>query len=147
MERMIIFCMVIFCSSMVLIATPQKAVKYKQLVKTIEHLETVVKNEDTELLHTPENPVDGCLFTAVTCFQRGTLQLQPKNSQVNSTFIKTVKILRRTILRDSGKQCESSCESYGKKAPKDFLKSFAKLMKKVIRVDSSGAEDYGKSTI
>ncbi|XP_013807069.1 interleukin-21 [Apteryx mantelli] len=145
MERMIIFCMLFFCSSMVLTAAPQKAVKYKQLVKTIEHLETVVKDEDAELLHTPENPVDGCLFTAVTCFQNGTLKLQPKNSQVNSTFIKTVKILRRTILRDSGKQCESSCESYEKKAPKDFLKGFAKLMKKVIR--HAGAEGYGKSTI
>ncbi|KFV73933.1 Interleukin-21, partial [Struthio camelus australis] len=131
MERMIIFCMLFFCSSMVLTAAPQKAVKYKQLVKTIEQLETAVKDEDAELLHTPENPVDGCLFTAVTCFQRGTWKLQPKNSQVNSTFIKTVSILRRTILRDSGTQCESSCESYEKKKPKDFLKSFAKLMKKV----------------
>lgn len=29
-------------------------------------------------------------------------------------------------------QCESTCESYEKKSPKEFLKSFSKLMKKVI---------------
>lgn len=34
-------------------------------------------------------------------------------------------------------QCESSCESYEKKTPKEFLKSFAKLIKQVTRVDSS----------
>lgn len=34
-------------------------------------------------------------------------------------------------------QCESTCESYEKKTPKEFLQSFSKLMKKVtIRVDS-----------
>ncbi|XP_068536765.1 interleukin-21 isoform X2 [Anas acuta] len=137
MERMIIFCMLFFCSSMVLTATPHKAMKYKQLLKTIDQLKDVVKDKDAELLHTPENPVDECLFTAVTCFQKGTLKLQPKNSQVNSTFIKTVNILKRPILKDSGKQCESTCESYEKKTPKEFLQSFSKLMKKVtIRVDS-----------
>ncbi|XP_005015611.1 interleukin-21 [Anas platyrhynchos] len=137
MERMIIFCMLFFCSSMVLTATPHKAMKYKQLLKTIDQLKDVVKDKDAELLHTPENPVDECLFTAVTCFQKGTLKLQPKNSQVNSTFIKTVNILKRPILKDSGKQCESTCESYEKKNPKEFLQSFSKLMKKVtIRVDS-----------
>ncbi|XP_068536764.1 interleukin-21 isoform X1 [Anas acuta] len=103
MERMIIFCMLFFCSSMVLTATPHKAMKYKQLLKTIDQLKDVVKDKDAELLHTPENPVDECLFTAVTCFQKGTLKLQPKNSQVNSTFIKTVNILKRPILKDSGK--------------------------------------------
>ncbi|NXI67157.1 IL21 protein, partial [Anseranas semipalmata] len=132
MERMIIFCVLFFCASMVLPAAPQKAMKYRQLVKTIEQLEAVVKDKDVELLHTPENPVDECLFTAVTCFQNGILKLQPKTSQINSTFIKTVNILKKPILKDSGKQCESSCESYTKKLPKEFLKSFAKLMKKVI---------------
>lgn len=33
--------------------------------------------------------------------------------------------------------CKSSCESYEKKKPKEFLNSFAKLIKKVIRVESS----------
>ncbi|KFZ64479.1 Interleukin-21, partial [Podiceps cristatus] len=133
MERMIIFCMLFFGSSMVLTAAPHKTVKYKQLLKTIERLETTVKDKDVELLHTPENPMDGCLFTAVTCFQKGTLKLQPENSQVNATFMQTVRVLRRFTLSNSGKQCESSCESYEKKNPKEFLKSFAKLIKKVIR--------------
>ncbi|NXQ99902.1 IL21 protein, partial [Sagittarius serpentarius] len=133
MERMIIFCMLCFCSSMVLTAAPHKIAKYKQLLKTIKLLETTVKDKDVELLHTPENPVDGCLFTAVTCFQKGTLKLQPENSQVNSTFTQTIKVLNRFTLSDPGKQCESSCESYEKKTPKEFLKSFAKLIKKVIK--------------
>ncbi|NXD12819.1 IL21 protein, partial [Nothocercus nigrocapillus] len=132
MERIIIFCMLFFSSSMVLNASPQK-LKYKQIMKTIDKLQTAVKNEDAELLHTPENPEDGCLFTAVTCFQNETWKLQPKISQENSEFIKQVKILRKPLLRSSDMPCESSCESYEKKGPKDFLKGFAKLMKQVIR--------------
>lgn len=34
-------------------------------------------------------------------------------------------------------QCESTCEFYEKKTPKEFLKGFAKLMQMVSRVDSS----------
>ncbi|NWS75282.1 IL21 protein, partial [Crotophaga sulcirostris] len=131
MERMIIFCMLFFCFSMALTAAPHKTAKYNQLLKTIEQLETTVKDKDVELLHTPENPVDECLFTAVTCFQKGILKLQPKTSQVNSTFTKTIKVLKRFTVSNSGK-CESSCDSYKKKAPQEFLKSFAKLIQKVI---------------
>ncbi|XP_057261233.1 interleukin-21 [Pezoporus wallicus] len=137
MERMIILCILFLSSSMALTAAPYKTAKYKQLLKTIKLLETSVKDKDAELLHTPENPVDGCLFTAVTCFQKGTLKLQPENSQVNSTFIQTIKVLKRFSFSDPGKPCESSCESYEKKKPKEFLTSFAKLIKKVIRVESS----------
>ncbi|KFR05263.1 Interleukin-21, partial [Nipponia nippon] len=133
MERMIIFCMLFFCSSMALTAAPHKIAKYKQLLKTITRLETTVKDKDVELLHTPENPADGCLFTAVTCFHKGTLKLQPENNQVHSTFTQTIKVLRRFTISDPGKHCESSCESYEKKTPKEFLKSFAKLIKQVIR--------------
>ncbi|POI28919.1 hypothetical protein CIB84_007331 [Bambusicola thoracicus] len=161
MERMIIFCMLFFCSSMVLTAASPKAMKYKQLSKTIDHLKDVVKDKDVELLHTPENPEDGCLFTALTCFQNGILKLQPKNSQVNATFTKTVKILRRPVFPASGEldffskkslsiidnynelfqsgvlcfifqHCESSCESYERKKPQEFLNSFSKLMQKVM---------------
>ncbi|KFQ02992.1 Interleukin-21, partial [Leptosomus discolor] len=131
MERMIIFCTLFFCSSMALTAAPHKIAKYKQILKTIEVLETTVKDKDVELLHTPENPVDGCLFTAVACFQKGTLKLQPENSQVIPTFTQTIKVLKRFSY--PGKHCESSCESYEKKKPKEFLKSYAKLIKKVIR--------------
>lgn len=45
MERMIIFCMLFFCFSMVLTATSPKAMKYKQLSKTIDHLKDVVKDK------------------------------------------------------------------------------------------------------
>ncbi|KFP61798.1 Interleukin-21, partial [Cariama cristata] len=131
MERMIIFCMIFFCSSMALTAAPHKITKYKQLLKTINLLEITVKDKDVELLHTPENPVDECLSTAATCFQKGILKLQPENSQVNSTVTQAIKVLRRFTLSHPGK-CESSCESYEKKNPKEFLKSFAKLIQKVI---------------
>uniref|UniRef100_A0A663MGK8 Interleukin-21 n=1 Tax=Athene cunicularia TaxID=194338 RepID=A0A663MGK8_ATHCN len=130
MERMIIFCMLFFCSSMALTAAPYKIVKYRQLHKTITRLQNTVKDKDVELLHTPENPVDECLFTAVACFQKGTLKLQPENSEVNSTFIQAITV-------GFPHNCESSCESYEKKTPKEFLKSFEKLIQKVIRVDSS----------
>ncbi|NXQ81830.1 IL21 protein, partial [Nyctibius grandis] len=133
MERMIIFCMLFFCSSMALTAAPHKIAKYKQILKTIRRLEPTVKDKDVELLHTPENPVDGCLFTAATCFQNGILKLQPENSQVNSTFTQTIRALKRFTLSNPGKQCESSCESYEKKSPKEFLKSFEKLIQQVIR--------------
>ncbi|KFP73629.1 Interleukin-21, partial [Acanthisitta chloris] len=131
MERMIVFCMLLFCSSAVLTASPYDTVKYKQILKTIEHLNSTVKDKGAELVHTPENPVDGCRSMAVACFQKGVLKLQPENSQVNSTFTRTVKILRKFTFREPGKQCESSCESYEKKTPREFLKSFAKLMKEV----------------
>ncbi|XP_014805306.1 PREDICTED: interleukin-21 [Calidris pugnax] len=138
MERMIIFCMLFLCSSTVLTASPYRIVKYKQLVKTIRQLEPTVKDKDVELLHTPENPMDECLFTAVTCFQRGILKLQPANSQVNSTFSQTTKVLKNFTFRNPGKpvsqlHCESSCESYEKKNPKEFLKSFEKLIQKLLK--------------
>lgn len=34
-------------------------------------------------------------------------------------------------------KCESTCDSYEKKTPKEFLKSFANLMQMVSRVHSS----------
>ncbi|NWI68747.1 IL21 protein, partial [Todus mexicanus] len=132
MERMLIFYMLFFCSSVALTAAPHKIAKYKQLLKTIKLLEPTVKDKDVELLHTPENPVDGCLLTAVTCFQKGLLKLQPENSKVNATFTQTVRVLKRFTLSHHG-ECEPSCESYEKKSPKEFLKSFEKLIKKVIR--------------
>ncbi|KFP86972.1 Interleukin-21, partial [Apaloderma vittatum] len=131
MKRMIIFCMLLLCSSMALTAASHKKTKYKQLFKTIKLLETSVKDTDAELLHTPGNPAEECLFTAVTCFQTGILKLQPKNSSVNSTFTQAVKVLRNFSLHNSGKQCESSCESYEKKSPTEFLKSFTKLITQV----------------
>ncbi|NWS16792.1 IL21 protein, partial [Pachyramphus minor] len=131
MERMIIFCMLFFCSSTVLAAASHRALKYRQLLLTIEKLEPTVKDKDVELLHTPENPVEGCVDTALSCFKSGTLQLQPLNSQVNATFTKAMKVFRKYAVRSPGKQCESSCESYRKKTPKEFLKSFAKLIQKV----------------
>ncbi|NXD78580.1 IL21 protein, partial [Halcyon senegalensis] len=131
MERMLIFSMLFFCSSMAMTLTPQKAAKYKQLLKTIQLLETTVKDKDVELLYTPENPVDECLSTAVKCFQKGVLQLQPENSKVNATFTQTVSILKSFPFSSPG-ECQSSCESYEKKKPKEFLKSFKKLIKKVI---------------
>uniref|UniRef100_A0A8C4V5N9 Interleukin n=1 Tax=Falco tinnunculus TaxID=100819 RepID=A0A8C4V5N9_FALTI len=135
MERMIILCMLFFCSSTGLTAAPHKIVTYKQLLKTINVLQTTVKDTDVELLHTPENPVDGCIFMALTCFQHGALKLQPENSQVNSTFIQTLKTLKKFTFRNTG-TCESSCESHEKKKPKVFLTSFANLVRKVIRADS-----------
>ncbi|NXP22345.1 IL21 protein, partial [Scytalopus superciliaris] len=130
MERMIIFFVLSFCSSIVLAAASPRAVKYKQILKKIEELEPTVKDKDVELLHTPENPMDECLDTAVTCFKKGTQKLQPINSQVNATFTKAIRIINKFTLRGPGK-CELSCESYEKKTPKEFLKSFAKLIKNV----------------
>ncbi|NXY80940.1 IL21 protein, partial [Alcedo cyanopectus] len=132
MERMLIFYMLFFCSSVALTATPQKIAKYKQLLKTIKLLEATVKDKDVEQLHTPENPVDECLSTAVSCFQRGVLKLQPANSKVRGTFNQTVRVLKNFAFSSPG-ECESSCESYEKKTPKEFLKNFEKLMMKVIR--------------
>ncbi|NWR86148.1 IL21 protein, partial [Furnarius figulus] len=130
MERMVIFFVLSFCSSTVLAAASRRAVKYKQIFKTIEELEATVKDKDVELLHTPENPVGGCLDTAVRCFKEGTLKLQPANSQVNATFAKAIRVISKFTFRGPGK-CESSCESYEKKTPKEFLKSFANLIKEV----------------
>ncbi|XP_009513489.2 interleukin-21 [Phalacrocorax carbo] len=141
MERMIIFCTLFFCSSMALTAAPHKIAKYKQIFKTINLLETTVKDKDVELLHTPENPAEECLSTAVTCFQKGTLKLQPENSTVNATFTQTIKTLKRFTLSSRGK-CESSCESYEKKSPKEFLKSFAKLIQQLFQ-NSSVTTDSG----
>ncbi|NXI35647.1 IL21 protein, partial [Galbula dea] len=131
--RMILFYMLFFCSSVALTAPPHKIAKYRQLHKTIRRLETTVKDKDAEWLHTPENPAEECLFTAVSCFQNGILKLQPKNSQVKSTFTPAVQLLsKRFTVSDSGQDCKSSCESYEKKSPKDFLKSLEKLIQKVM---------------
>ncbi|NXY04605.1 IL21 protein, partial [Pteruthius melanotis] len=128
MKRMIIFCMLFFCSSMVLTAASPKKLKYKQILRTIEQLETMVKDMGAELLHTPEYPVEGCLYTAVTCFKNGVQKLQPASSQENTDFNKAIRLVNKLTYRDPGEQCESTCESYEKKTPKEFLKAFANLM-------------------
>ncbi|NWX17855.1 IL21 protein, partial [Aegotheles bennettii] len=133
MGRTIIFCMFFFCATVVLSAASRQTAKYKQLYKTIERLQTTVKDKDAEWLHTPENPVDECLFTAVTCFQNGTLKLQPKNSQVKPTFNLYIRVLKGFPFSNPGEHCESSCESYEKKSPIEFLESFEKLITQVIR--------------
>ncbi|NXF98626.1 IL21 protein, partial [Eubucco bourcierii] len=135
--RMIIFCMLFFYFSVAQTTAPRKRTAYQQIWKTIRYLQTTVKDKDVELLHTPENPVDGCLSSDVACFQQGILKLQPESSKVNATFTQTVNVLKRFSISNSEKQCNSSCESYKKKTPKEFLKSFEKLMQKVIRGDSS----------
>ncbi|NXK90548.1 IL21 protein, partial [Formicarius rufipectus] len=131
MERMITFFVLYFCSSMVLAAASHRELKYKQIFRKIEELRTIVKDKDVELLHTPENPTEGCLDTAVTCFKNGTLKLQAVNSQLNDKFAKNVRIISKFTFRGPGKQCELSCESYKKKTPEEFLKSFAKLIQNV----------------
>ncbi|NXR84328.1 IL21 protein, partial [Pycnonotus jocosus] len=128
MKRMIIFCMFFFCSTMVLTATSPRTLKYRQIHQKIEQLETMVKDKDAELLHTPENPVEGCLYTAVTCFKKGIQKLQPVSSHEKAKFNKTIRIVNKLTYRDPEKQCESTCESYEKKTPKEFLKGFANLI-------------------
>ncbi|XP_056345979.1 interleukin-21 isoform X2 [Oenanthe melanoleuca] len=133
MKRMIIFCMLFFCSTMVLTETSPRTLKYKQILKKIEQLESMVKEKDAELLHTPENPVEGCLDTAVTCFQKGLQKLQPASSQDNPKFTKAIRIVNRFTYKDSGEHCESTCESYKKKTPQTFLKSFKNLIQMLYK--------------
>ncbi|NXP00300.1 IL21 protein, partial [Certhia brachydactyla] len=128
MKRMIIFCMLFFCSTMVLTAASPRRVKYKQIHKKIEQLEAMVNDKDAELLHTPENPVEGCLSTAVTCFKKGIQKLKPVSNQDNAAFTQAIRIVSKLTYRGSGEQCDSTCESYEKKTPKKFLKGFANLM-------------------
>ncbi|NXM63638.1 IL21 protein, partial [Illadopsis cleaveri] len=130
MKRMVIFCVFFFCSTMVLTAASPRTVKYRQIQQKISQLETMVKDKDAELLHTPENPVEGCLYTAVACFKKGIQKLQPVSSQDKPKFTKAIRILNNFTYRDPG-QCESTCDSYEKKTPKEFLKGFANLMQRV----------------
>ncbi|NXA89755.1 IL21 protein, partial [Melanocharis versteri] len=129
MKKMIIFCMLFFCSSMVLTAAPPRTVntKYKQILQKIKQLQTMVKDKDAELLHTPENPMEGCLHTAVTCFKKGIQKLQPVSRKENAEFNQAIRIVSKLTYRNPG-ECESTCESYDKKTPKDFLKAFVNLM-------------------
>ncbi|NXS37510.1 IL21 protein, partial [Pomatostomus ruficeps] len=128
MKRMIIFCMLFFCSSMVLTAASPRKLKYKQILNTIKQLQTMVKDKGAELLHTPEDPVEDCLYTAVTCFKEGVQKLQPVSSQGNKQFARAIRVVSNLTYRDSGKQCESTCDTYMKKTPKEFLTGFEKLM-------------------
>ncbi|XP_058693716.1 interleukin-21 [Poecile atricapillus] len=137
MSRTIIFCMFFFCSTMVLTADADcrrsRTVTYRQIHQKIKQLETMVKDKDAELLHTPENPVEACLYTAVTCFKKGIQKLQPASSQDNAKFTKAIRIVSKLTCRDAGEQCEYTCESYEKKTPKEFLKSFANLMQMLFK--------------
>ncbi|XP_030804218.1 interleukin-21 [Camarhynchus parvulus] len=137
MKRMIIFCMLFFCSAMMLTAASPRTLKYKQIKNKIEDLQRMVKDKDAELLHTPENLVEGCLSTAVTCFKKGVQKLQPASSQDNGVFHKTIRIVNKLTYRDSGEHCESyetkTCESYEKKTPKEFLKGFENLMQMLYK--------------
>ncbi|XP_053831615.1 interleukin-21 [Vidua macroura] len=133
MKRMSIFCMLFFCSTMVLTASSPRTLKYKQIQKKIRDLESMVKDKDAELLHTPESLVEGCLSTAVTCFKKGIQKLQPASSQENEAFAKAIRIVSKFTYRDSGEHCEFTCESYEKKTPKEFLKGFENLMKMLFK--------------
>ncbi|KAF2977649.1 hypothetical protein EK904_010754 [Melospiza melodia maxima] len=105
---------------MMLTAASPRTLKYKQIKKKIEDLQTMVKDKE------------GCLSTAVTCFKKGVQKLQPASSQDKVAFHKAIRIVNKLTYRDSGEHCESyetkTCESYEKKSPKEFLKSFENLM-------------------
>ncbi|XP_041338223.1 interleukin-21 [Pyrgilauda ruficollis] len=136
MKRMIIFCMLFFCSTMMLTAASPRTVKYKQILNKIGVLKRLVKDKDAELLHTPENFVEGCLSTAVTCFKSGTLKLQPASNQDKGAFTKAIRTVQNFTYRNSGKNCElyeKTCESYEKKTPKEFLKGFENLMQMLYK--------------
>ncbi|XP_032915828.1 interleukin-21 [Catharus ustulatus] len=133
MKRMIIFCMLFFCSTMVLTETSPRRAKYRQILRKIEELESMVKEKDAELLYTPENFVDGCENTTVTCFKKGILKLQPARSQDTPKFTKAIRIVSRFTAKD--KQCNATppCESYEKKTPKNFLKGFENLIQMLFK--------------
>jgi len=75
------------------------------------------------------------VFPFVTGFDYNPLHFFSKKAQ--NIIYDSDALFRSGMIFFIFQQCESSCESYEKKKPKEFLKSFAKLIKKVIRVDSS----------
>ncbi|OWK58623.1 hypothetical protein RLOC_00015174 [Lonchura striata] len=121
MKRMIIFCMLFFCSTMVLTASSPRTLKYKQIQKKIRDLESMVKDKE------------GCLSTAVTCFKKGIQKLQPASSQENEAFAKAIRIVSKFTYKDPREHCEFTCEYYEKKTPKEFLKGFENLMKMLFK--------------
>ncbi|TRZ13250.1 hypothetical protein HGM15179_013858 [Zosterops borbonicus] len=123
---------------MVLTAASPRTVKYRQIHQKILQLETMVKDKDAELLHTPENPVERCLYTAVTCFKKGIQKLQPASSQESSQFTKAIRIVNKFTYRDPGKR-DMENEKYtnlkngGKtNTPANFSIAFASTAKFVM---------------
>uniref|UniRef100_A0A8C3IJL1 Interleukin-21 n=1 Tax=Chrysemys picta bellii TaxID=8478 RepID=A0A8C3IJL1_CHRPI len=132
MERMIIFCLFFFCSSMLLSAAAPTKLRYKELVKTVIELKKIVKVKDVE------HPNTKCLSSAFNCFQNASLHLEPANSQSSRNFEVMITRLRRPIIIDTITDMNCSpCESYAKEAPRQFLDSFLSLLQEVINIHFS----------
>ncbi|KAM7167940.1 interleukin-21 isoform 2-T2 [Macrochelys suwanniensis] len=133
MERMIIFCLFFFCSSMLLSAAAPTKLRYKELVKTVNELKKIVKVKDVELLKTSEDFESKCLSSAFNCFQNASLHLEPASSQSSRNFEVMITRLRRPIITDTITDMNCSpCESYAKEAPRQFLDSFLSLLQERI---------------
>uniref|UniRef100_A0A8C3S2Z6 Interleukin-21 n=1 Tax=Chelydra serpentina TaxID=8475 RepID=A0A8C3S2Z6_CHESE len=130
MERMIIFCLFFFCSSMLLSAAAPTKLRYKELVKTVNELKKIVKKTNFISIK--------CLSSAFNCFQNASLHLEPANSQSSRNFEVMITRLRRPIITDTitDMNC-SACESYAKEAPRQFLDSFLSLLQEVINIQCS----------
>ncbi|KAF4788107.1 hypothetical protein TURU_163856 [Turdus rufiventris] len=110
---------------------------YKQVLRKIEDLQSMVKEKDVELLYTPENPEEACRNRSVICFKKGLQKLQPASIQDTAKFTKAIKTLNRLTVKDFGK-CNSTCDSYEKKTPKNFLKGFENLIQMNFTVLEQG---------
>ncbi|XP_075785960.1 interleukin-21-like [Pelodiscus sinensis] len=134
MERMITFCLIFFCSSMLLSAAAPTGLRYRELVKTVTLLKQSVKVKEVEPLPISEDTVSKCLSSPINCFQKASLHLQPANKQSQHNFQYMIKKLQRPINNDTTTDMNCSpCYSYAKEAPTKFLNSFISLLQEQIK--------------